>query len=197
MITTESIFTVTIPEWVNKVRIGTNTAKFYTSTCDLPKKYGECGLKKIKDTSYYVDGAGKKIIKNSKAVGNPIYWTVNGQGFYNNTTPWYIRSKAVKYYHKYFTKYIKEQLEEQIPTFLEYKLSMHIDIYDVYASTTPDISNMWILPKMFEDAVVNANVIRDDSPEFRTSTSYKYRFVREESDRKLVITFNYIQEPNY
>jgi hypothetical protein len=47
----------------------------------------------------------------------------------------------------------------------------------VYSSNTPDITNMWILTKLFEDALVNTGILRDDSPQFRTKTSYEYKFV--------------------
>lgn len=191
MITPESTFTVSIPKWQSKLRVGTVIAAYFSQKDRLPKKYEGAILKRFGSKKLYVDSNNKKIIKNKGSVGNPIYWTMNGQGFYNNTIHWTVRSKVVKYYHRYFTKYIKAQITDDIPTFLSYKLTMEILIYDVYGPTTPDISNMWILPKMFEDAVVNSGVLRDDSPEFRRRTEYDYIFVENEEDRKLEITFKY------
>lgn len=191
MITPESTFQIVIPKWQNKLRIGTVIAQYYTAKDIVPKKYVGAELKKFGGKMLYVDAAGKKIIKNKGSVKNPIYWTMNGQGFYNNTIHWSVRSKVVKYFHRYFQKYIKNQLKDPIPSFLSYKLSMEILIYDVYGPATPDISNMWILPKMFEDALVSTELLRDDSPEFRRRTAYDYIFVDNEEDRKLVITFSY------
>jgi hypothetical protein len=191
MITPKSVFQVVIPEWQNKLKVGTVIAQYYGPKDIVPKKHNGATLKKFGKKSLFIDCNGKKIIKNKASLGNPIFWTMNGQGFYNNTIHWSVRSRVVKYYHKYFTKYIKEQLIDVIPTFLSYKLTMEIMIYDVYGPATPDISNMWILPKMFEDAVVNAKVLRDDSPEFRRRTEYDYMFVEDEKDRKLVVTFKY------
>lgn len=191
MITPKSEFVVTVPEWENKHIIGYVPTKYFLSTDRLPKKYEGSKLRKIGLKKYYIDNVGRKIVKNKKSVGNPIYWTMNGQGFYNGKTPWAVRSVVVAYYHDYFIEYIKECLAETIPVFLEYRLSMHMDIYEVYSPKTPDISNMWILPKMFEDAVVKSKYLKDDSPEFRTRTSYEYVFVEDAVDRKLVITFKY------
>jgi hypothetical protein len=191
MITPKSIFQIVIPDWQKKLKIGTTVAQYYSTKDVLPKKYEGSLLKKFGNKKLYVDDKGKKIIKNKGTLGNPIYWTMNGQGFYNNTIHWSVRSKVVKYYHRYFTKYIKEQLLEQMPSFLSYKLTMEILIYDVYGPATPDISNMWILPKMFEDALVNTGLLREDSPEFRRRTEYDYIFVEDEVDRKLVVTFSY------
>lgn len=191
MITPESTFQITIPKWENKLKIGTVIAQYYSSKDTVPKKYEGAELKRFGGKMLYVDASGKKIIKNKGAFQNPIYWTMNGQGFYNNTIHWSVRSKVVRYFHRYFQKYIKEQLKEPMPSFLSYKLSMEILIYDVYGPGTPDISNMWILPKMFEDALVSTELLRDDSPEFRRRSAYDYIFVDNEEDRKLVITFSY------
>ena len=68
---------------------------------------------------------------------------------------------------------------------------MEVIVYDVYSKFTPDITNMWILSKMIEDAVVNCGVLRDDSPEFRMYTGCGYKFVDDEKDRKIVVTFKY------
>lgn len=191
MITPESTFQIIIPNWENKLKIGTVIAQYYTTKDNIPKKYVGAKLKRFGGKMLYVDAAGKKIIKNKGSVSNPIYWTMNGQGFYNNTIHWSVRSKVVKYFHRYFQKYIKEQLKEPMPSFLSYKISMEILIYDVYGPGTPDISNMWILPKMFEDALVSTELLRDDSPEFRRRSMYDYIFVDKEEDRKLVVTFSY------
>lgn len=191
MITQDTIFSITIPKWENKVKMGVVIAAYYKKKDKLPVKHKGATLKKFGRSNIYIDKKGKKIIKNPTKVGKPIYWNLNGQQFYSNNMHWSDRSSIVNYYHKYFTKYIKKTFKEQFPTFLNYRLSMDISIHEIYSTHTPDITNMWILAKLFEDSMVNAKILRDDDPQFRCSTSYGYRFVDKEEDRKLIIKFKY------
>jgi len=191
MVTEKSIFILEIPEWVNKVRIGTVSTLFYTKGDALPKKHEGATLRRAGKKEYYIDDKNKKIVKNPLQKGTPEYWNLNGQAFYSNNITWKQRSTIVNYYHKYFAGFIEEQLKIPFPTFLSYKLDMEVIVYDVYSKFTPDITNMWILSKMIEDAVVNCGVLRDDSPEFRMYTGCGYKFVDDEKDRKIVVTFKY------
>lgn len=193
MITENSIFTIVVPDWVNKVRIGTVPTLFYTSADTLPSKHEGATLRRVGNKAYYIDSKNKKIIKNPLQKGNPEYWNLNGQAFYSTNMTWKQRSTIVNFYHRYFTPFVSKQLKEPFPTFLSYTLSMDIEIYDVYSKFTPDITNMWILSKLIEDTVVNCKLLRDDSPEFRRHTGFGYKFVEEEKDRKIVINFKYIK----
>ena len=193
MINEKSIFTLTIPQWVSQVRVGTVKTEYYTKKDNLPEKYAGAKLRKAGNSEYYVDGRNKKIVKNPATKGTPELWNLNGQAFYSTNMHWKMRTVIVNFYHAYFMKYIKKEWKEQFPVFLSYKLNMKIKIFDIYSSKTPDITNMWILAKMFEDTVVKAGILRDDSPEFRMETTYGYNFVDNVEDRKLVITFYYEQ----
>jgi len=191
MITKDTVFTLTIPNWTNKVRVGTIKTTYYTKGDKLPEKYKEATTRKIGKKLYYIDDKNKKIVKNPTKRAKPDYWNANGQYFYSVNIPWKHRSIIVNYYHRYFSTFIKEQFKEQFPSFLSYKLDMDITFHEVYSRHTPDITNMWILAKIFEDTMVKDGILRDDSPEFRMRTSYGYEFVEKEEDRKIVINFKY------
>ena len=191
MITTKSTFKITIPEWKNKVPVGTIITTYYKKSTKLPLKYKGAKLKKFGRSQFYVDKRGKKIVKNPTKAGNVKYWNLNGQSFYTTNMHWALRSQITTFYHKYFKNYIKKGFKTPFPVFLEYKLEMNMKIYDIYSSNTPDITNMWVLTKIFEDVMVKEGIIRDDSPQFRSKTSYEYIFVKEEKDRKLIIEFKY------
>lgn len=193
MINEKSIFTLTIPHWVSQVRVGTVKTEYYTKKDNLPEKYSGAKTRRAGKIDYYVDDKNKKIIKNPATKGTAEMWNLNGQAFYSTNMHWKTRSVIVNFYHGYFMKYIKKAWKEQFPVFLSYKLNMNIQIFDVYTNKTPDITNMWILSKIFEDVVVKAGILRDDSPEFRMQTTVGYSFVDNQEDRKLVITFNYEQ----
>lgn len=191
MITEKSVFVLSIPEWVNKVRIGTIPTLYYTKGDPLPAKHSGATLRKVGAKEYYIDSKNKKIVKNPLQKGKPEYWNLNGQSFYSNNITWKQRSTIVNFYHKYFTPFIEKQLKNPFPVFLSHTLHMEVIIHDVYSVFTPDITNMWILSKMVEDAIVKTKVLKDDSPEFRRYTGVGYVFVEEEKDRKIVINFKY------
>jgi hypothetical protein len=108
MITENSIFTLEIPNWVNKVRIGTVPTLFYTKGESLPSIHEGATLRKIGNKEYYVDSKNKKIIKNPLQKGSPEYWNLNGQSFYSNNItigillPMYrtnLKSLSLPFYH--------------------------------------------------------------------------------------------------
>jgi hypothetical protein len=194
MIDTKTTFVLVVPKWQNKVRIGTVTIAYYEKGNKLPVKYIGAKTKKFGKKEYYIDNNGKKIVKNPESKGNPIYWSMNGQSFYSNNISWKDRSTIVNFYHRYFTPFINKQLTEQFPIFFSYKIRMEVTIYETFTGHTPDITNMWILSKILEDTIVECGILRDDSPEFRSYTGYGYKQVEKEEDRKLVVTFKYVQE---
>lgn len=191
MVSEKSTFLLVIPQWVSKVKVGVIPIIYYTSGDSLPKKYAGALLKRVGNKSYYIDELGRKIIKNPDKKGTAEYWNMNGQSFYSNNITWRQRSLIVDFYHKYITPFVKQQLQEPFPEFLSYKIDMHVTIYEIFSHYTPDITNMWILVKLIEDTVVSCGVLRDDSPEFRMRTSYGYKFVETEEERKIEVKFKY------
>jgi len=185
-------FTLTIPNWKNKVCIGIVGPKYYKASNKTPKTISsKYKVKNVMRDYYYVDEKGAPVVKNKKNVGKEEMWAINGQSFYQAALHWKTRTKIVNEYHAYLTNFIKKEFSDPFPTYLNFSLSMHIDIYEIYTSHLPDITNMWILPKLIEDCFVNSKILKEDSPEFRMKTSYEYKFVNKKADRKLVVTFKY------
>ena len=53
----------------------------------------------------------------------------------------------------------------------------------------PDIRNMWLWGKWFEDALQQSGVIPDDSPDWVIESGRKrYHWVKTEEERKLLFT---------
>jgi hypothetical protein len=186
------VFKLTIPEWKNKVGIGIIAPKYYKAHNKVPDKIRDLyKVKKVFGDFYYVDDKGKRVKQGTRNVGEEKMWRINGQAFYSNTLHWRTRASIVKEYHMYIKEFIIKEFEDPFPTFLGFSLKMHVEIYEVYSAKMPDITNMWILPKMIEDTFVKAKILREDAPEFRRETSFGYSFVTEKEKRKLVITFKY------
>jgi Holliday junction resolvase RusA-like endonuclease len=142
-----------------------------------------------------------QLVKKSRKSGNPRYWTINGQGLYNATLHYRARGKITKYFHKYLSKYILEQITKADIKLLRklvykdstHKLSISLDIYEQRLPKIPDIGNMWLWTKWFEDALQETGVIPDDNPDYVIESGRKrYHWVDNESDRKLIFNIEIV-----
>lgn len=187
-------FNITIKKWPNKVPIGMSKPKYFSKSSKPPKKlYPNAVLKRFgKSTMYWVD---KKTLKRIiKSPGVQKYWNLNGQSLYSGNMHWKLRSTVVNFYHALFKRELKKQIKNILPTYLSYSLSISVDIYEIYSKSTPDVTNMWLLEKMFEDSMTEAGIIRDDSPEFVMESGRKrYHWVDDEEKRKLIFRIKYIK----
>tara|TARA_R100001463_G_scaffold23551_2_gene56415 strand:- start:25833 stop:26417 length:585 start_codon:yes stop_codon:yes gene_type:complete len=191
--------TVTIPNWEASYLKSENTRAKYWLWKDrekLPKKYSTqlSPSPLIKGTkAYCADIEGNRFVKNTKKVGTQNRWILNGQDLYNATLNWRLRKSIAKYYHEYFSRFIQEQLTPI--TIPEGKfLSIGCDIYEVKRGNMPDISNMWLLEKFFEDALQECGIIPDDNSDYVIESGRKrYHFVETADDRKLVFTINLVE----
>ena len=146
---------VEIPEWANTYQKSAKAAPKYwehKNRDKLPKKHAErlCVTPLIiGKKAYCCDSEGQRFLKNTKTVGKPNLWILNGQDLYNATVNWRLRKTIAQFYHKYFSNYIKAQLQ---PIELKEgeKFSISCDIYEIKRSPMPDASNMWLLEKFFE-----------------------------------------------
>jgi hypothetical protein len=142
------------------------------------------------------------ISKRSKKSGKPRRWTVNGQGLYNATMHYTVRSRVTKYFHTYLSGYIKTQISKKNVEELnlmvykgsQTKLAISLDIYEIRKHKMPDIGNMWIWIKWFEDALQETGIIPDDNPDYVIESGRKrYHFVDNENERKLVFHISLTQ----
>lgn len=139
------------------------------------------------------------VAKKSKKSGRPRYWTINGQGLYNATLHYRLRGKITKYFHKYLSRYIKRQISKEdqqlIDTALQnsMKLGISCDIYEIKRGKMPDIRNMWLWGKWFEDALQDCGVIADDNPDYVIESGpTRYHWVDTVEQRKLVFQIYFI-----
>ena len=187
------IYKITIDKWPNKVPVGRTPVKYYSKSANLPKKYKDFAvLKKFGKVYYWVDKRNlKRIVKKE---GSEKFWNLNGQAVYSGNIHWKLRATVVNFYHGVFSKEIKKEIKTKLPEFLSCGISFSVDIYEQYSKFTPDITNMWLLEKIFEDTVKDMGLLKDDSPEFVIESGRKrYHWVDNEDDRKLIFTIKYIK----
>jgi hypothetical protein len=143
---------------------------------------------------YCVDTNNNLYLKNTKSVGKENIWVLNGQALYNATIDYRMRRNVAEYYHNYFSKYIKQQLKPIILIKEKEFLSISCDIYEIKRKMMPDISNMWLLEKFFEDALQECKIIPDDSPDYvLESGRKKYHWVSSKEERKLIFNIEIIK----
>jgi len=191
-------YTVIIPQWEASYLKSEKTRAKYWLWKDkdkLPKKHSNI-LSPVplisRGQAYCCDEGKQRFVKNTKKVGKENRWVFNGQDLYNAVLNWRLRKDIAKYYHKYFSKYISEQLEPIIIPEGKY-LSISCDIYEIERGNMPDVSNMWLLEKFFEDALQECEIIPDDSPAYvRESGRKRYHFIETAEERKLVFTIKEI-----
>lgn len=197
--TEERTWTVVIPEWHSHYQKAAKTAPKYWEWKDrekLPLKHKDklAAQPLVKgQKAYCVDSEGERFLKNTKKAGRPNTWVLNGQDLYNATLNWRLRKTVAKFYHGYFSGFIAAQLEPlTIPQ--GSALSISCDIYEVKRSQMPDVSNMWLLEKFFEDALQEQGIIPDDNPDYVMESGRKrYHWVEDPTDRKLVFTIKTIE----
>lgn len=194
------VYHVIIPEWEYYFVKAKKTSPKYWLFKDkekLPKKYLAICSKEptlVGGKLYCKDDLGNRFLKNPIKVGKENIWVLNGQDLYNASINYIMRGKIAQYYHSYFAKYINEQLEPLSINEDQY-ISNSVDIYEIYRGKMPDISNMWLLEKFFEDALIEEKIIPNDSPEYvLESGRKKYHWVTDSKDRKLVFNIEILEK---
>lgn len=190
---------VVIPEFLDRVTFSEKRiSKFYLwkDKEKLPKRY----LKSLRQqplvqnkTAYCCDLMGNKFLKNTKTAGTPNTWVLNGQELYNGRIDYRKRAVLARFYHDYFKNFILDQLKNPIIIPEGKTLSISCDIYEIQRNLMPDVSNMWLLEKFFEDSLVLNKIIPDDGPKYVTESGRKrYHWVTNPNERKLVFTLKLI-----
>lgn len=195
----ETKWLVTIPNWQNYFEKSKTTLAKYWEWKDkdrLPKKYKSnmsIAPKLIGKKLYCCDINGERFIKNTKKAGKPNIWILNGQCLYNAVIDWRLRKRIAIFYHEYFSDFIKQQISKiDIPE--GYSVSTECDIYEIKRGHIPDVDNMWLLEKFFNDSLHLSGIIPDDNPDIMLQSGRKkYYWVNNESERKLIFTITLIK----
>lgn len=188
-------YKIIIPEWQNYFEVSKKRRPKYYKWSERDK-IPKSRQHEIAPTPYKVGkveyclstSTRERFIKNTRSVGKPKHWILNGQGLYNGVLNWQMRKKIAVYFHSYFSSFIKEQIKPiDIPEGKH--LSISCDIYEIKRDKMPDVSNMWLLEKFFEDSLTESGIIPDDNPNYVIESGRKrYHWVEDPKDRKLEFT---------
>jgi Holliday junction resolvase RusA-like endonuclease len=124
---------------------------------------------------------GEKVPKVNKG----FITRLNGQFVYNAKYSWFQRVALVDYYHEYFGKQLLKIKDFK----LESTERLHIEylLYYDEIGISPDIDNLWIIPKIFHDTLRDLKFIIDDSKFYINGFSMRYILSPEPSTKKLII----------
>lgn len=193
------MYKVIIPEWEYYfVKSKKTSPKYwlYKDRDKLPLKHQAILRNQpllINGKAYCCDNEGNRMVKNTKKVGTENIWVLNGNALYSGILHHTMRKKVAGYYHAYFSKYIKEQITKPIDIELSKGelLSISCDIYEIPRGNMPDVSNMWLLEKFFEDALQECGIIEDDGPSIVIESGRKrYHWVKNPEERKLIFNID-------
>lgn len=192
------MYQVIIPEWEYYYIKSQKTNPKYWLWKDrekLPLKYKSILRNApliLSAKAYCCDIDKQRFIKNPNKQGKPNVWVLNGQDLYSAVLNWRLRKQVAEYYHNYFKKYILQQLKPiKIPK--GKYLSISCDIYEIKRGNMPDVSNMWLLEKFFEDALQEGGIIEDDCSDIVIESGRKrYHWVKTPEERKLIFNINII-----
>lgn len=120
--------------------------------------------------SYLTDSQGNLLLKNTKSVGKPKYWVLNGQELYSGNLHRRSRAALTYKYHEYLTPYIKEAFKEPIVLEEGEYVEIKVRIYEHLRPAMPDASNLWLWVKWFEDSLQEAGILPDDSRKYVKSS---------------------------
>ena len=160
----------------------------YDDRLKLPKKFlkKETEFKKLKDTFIFKMDTKTSImklfnitdncfvIKNSRSVGTPRYFIINGQDLYSGKFEREARGNLIYKLHDYFKQFILD-----CPILdSNFRHRLVLTWYISKDLVCPDYDNLWIVEKVLLDVMVkDLKVLKDDKHTYMKggSKDYEYR----------------------
>jgi hypothetical protein len=150
----------------------------------LPKKYQDEERYKwsLNDGKLYDEFTGEKVIKNSKSVGTPKFWSVNFQAIWNQQIKYQGRALIMKKLKDIFNPYI-----ENLSPIIDFPIRLEIFLLD--QEMPVDVDNKGVVYiKCITDVLTNHGIIPDDSSEYVNDTGRcKWVKINESETKKMII----------
>ena len=180
---------VTIPEYIQKVKVADKRRPtYYTERDRIPMKYRGEGFE-FRDKKYkngkqkLLFNTSKKefVIKNAKVAGKPRYVQIRGNLLYAGMNE-HLRMRMIMAIKDDFRRYIQSMIKiEQFP------IQINAELHTKPEQCNWDIDNLWVYVKVFQDLLIEYQIIPDDSVRYITKPpSFEYFPVSELKDRKMI-----------
>ena len=180
---------VTIPEYIMKVKLSdTRRPTYYEQDSRIPNKY-KTDQYIFKDKKYthgkkslLYDLTEKRFVyKNEKVVNKPRFLTIGGNMLYAGLNE-HVRMRMFVAIKDDFRRYI-----QSLERITEFPIHITAELHAKPEYCNWDVDNLWIYVKVFQDLLIEYEVIPDDCVRYITkSTSFEYFPVTEYKERKMV-----------
>lgn len=150
---------------------------YYKNTDKIPKKYKNVNYSFIQ--GILVDNNTlQKVVKNTRTVGKPRYYIINGQDLYNDKFQKIARNNLINKLHDYVKELIKDcpkldKLENE-------RFELHLYWYINKDYKGPDYDNLWIMEKVINDCLhkekIGIKAIKEDNHHYMRGGYKGYRY---------------------
>lgn len=185
------ICSLEIPKYIRIVKTAeAKRPKYYSNKSGpgrvnkLPVRLEKSGEYTIDAKGFYLNKQGEKIVANTRTVGKPNTFNINGQILYVGK-PWQ-RAAMKATLAEFFTPLI-----EELPKF-EGSIITECDIYTTIGHKQADLDNLgYIYGKVLMDTIVNNGKLEDDCVPYVTKppTAPLFHPVSNDEERRLVYHF--------
>ena len=172
---------ITFPKYPEEVKVSDKRRKkYYKKGEKLPDKY-----KSIQygwsSSGFLIDiQTGQRVVKNPRSAGTPSYVSLSANSLWSKMHE-RVQMEVVSTVKNYMEKHLPNKIKLNPP----YKISC--TVYCTPKLGNWDIGNFWIYNKLFEDLLVNKQLIRDDSIMYITqSGGFRFIPIDDYENRKLV-----------
>lgn len=121
---------------------------------------------------------GQKVEKKR----NTVKIQLNGQLVFNATYSWHQRAFVVNHYHKYFEEAVRRQLRQGFHLLKDQRFFIEYILDYPENEISPDIDNMWLIPKIFHDTIRDMKLIDDDSRFY--IDDFRMRYIDSKSNQR-------------
>lgn len=120
---------------------------------------------------------GSPVIKNTKSVGKPRYFIINGQDLYSGKFERQQRADLILKLHQYFLELFGKSIYEKSHLWINSPLKIQITWFIKEDYKGPDLDNLWIVEKVLLDMMVkDLKVIPDDNHKIIKELTKKYEY---------------------
>lgn len=200
----ELLATIVVPQFITKVQMSKKRRAKYYSKKSI-KKIPPTFLKKYKfdKAGFLVDDEGKKVIANSRTVGQPRYEVLSGNKLLSGYGDPIIRSKLVAELKNFYRPIVQAYLANN-PPIARFPIKVEWEVHTIVEENPNwDASNLFFYYKYFEDCLFEGmdnphlkSLIPNDTVKYITQPpGAKIVPIANWEDRKFVFKFYYDNRP--
>jgi len=179
---------VTIDDFSEYIKISKKimSKPYYKNKSRIPKKYQGEDFGFDKRNRLINLKTGEVLTSNSKTVGKPRYFKVNGQDLYNGRVNPMMRFGLVEKIHNYIDPYLSKI---ELPKDLDYyplTIELLFYVHDK-GKLSVDNDNKWLWCKVVRDSLTTQKIWVDDNNQVVNRDEFETIFIGDDESQKLIV----------